>query len=148
MATNGAKFIRGIYRILDNSFKSYEIYQFIGTANETEIHTNLIRIEKNRQYNKGKGFFDWLVIQDNPKWSKCTRITGLRPTRIPDVFEGNRAILKNGNHKPESLIIIQFSEDRTTAIVDYFPKYYPYGAQLLNVMLDKHPFHLPPQKKE
>lgn len=148
MATNGAKYTRGIYRILDNTYKSYELYQLTGATDENPLLTEQIRIEKNRQYNNGKGFPDWLVIQDQTKWSKCTRVTGLRPTRIQNVFEGNQPVHKNNKLKPESLILVQFSEDRTTAVIDIFYKYYPYGQQLLNAMLTKHEFHIPPQKKE
>ncbi len=122
--------------MVDNRFKTYNLYKLSNVFNEEKILTDIIRIERKNQYNNG--FYDWIILKDHSNWNRCTRLTELWPTLIKGVFKGNKKIKVRGTYKPSNLIVAQFSRNQKNLIVDYFDKYYPYNLNLHKAIIQKH----------
>lgn len=136
---NKTNYIRHIYHIVDNRFKTYNLYKLSKVFNGEKTLTDIIRIERKSQYNNG--FYDWIILKDHSNWNRCTKLTELWPTSIKGVFKGNKKIITKRTYKPSSLIIAQFSQNQKKLIVDYFNKYYPRNLNLHKMIIQKHCYY-------
>ncbi len=137
---NKTNYIRHVYHMVDNRYKTYNLYKLYSVFNGEKVLTDIIRIERKSQYNSG--FYDWIILKDHSNWNRCTRLTELWPTSIKSVFKGNKKIKVRGTYKPSSLIIAQFSRKQKKLIVDHFDNHYPSDLNLLKVIIQKHSYYL------
>lgn len=128
-------FVRHIYLRSDvlNSYDKYTI------SNRLEIGktklSDLIRLEPFKGKSNATGINTYLRTTEGGKWAKKP-ITGLRPHKKKFVFYGDHLVRK------KSLLIIQYSEDRKTLIIDYFNSFYPLNPTLRTELLNNHDYFL------
>jgi len=70
---------------------------------QTNFLTKRIKIEQFNGFSEAVGVEYYLIIRDANNWSRCSKITGLRPTKTKGLYYGDR---KNGNRK--TLILVRF----------------------------------------
>ena len=154
MKTGNKEFIRAIYK-LDTSSNNTETkreYIFAEKNNNLvdEVLKKRIKIEKDNGFHDRSRLFDlWLYFRNDTNWSRCFK-TGLAKTSIKYVFEGNISepiILKTKNNKgkdwenPKHFILLQFSENSGTVIIDLFKDFYPFKKALIELIIKDHKFH-------
>ena len=137
-----ADFIRHSYTV-SKSLKSYEIYELSNVQFGTPQLTKVLRIEPYRNYSEATGIKDYLRLRTCGNWERSEKVTGLRPTKRPGVFYGDR--VKEGSKK--SLLIFTISDDRRSLTIDYFRSFYPFTAGQLQNIIAAHPLSID-QKKE
>lgn len=141
MTTDNIKYSRHIYKKLDKSFESYKEFELFKIVKGKCMLPRTIRIEKNWGKNKSKNIKTWLRIKDSDLWGNCTLVTGLRKGLKNNVFEGNRAILIENELKPESLILLQYSNSCKTLTIDYFKGFYPLNPRTRQRLVNTHNFN-------
>jgi hypothetical protein len=155
MKTGNKEFIRAIY-VLDTSSnntdkKSEYIIDKKNSSLVDKILKERIKIEKDNGFHERSRYFEyWLYFRNDTNWCRCLK-TGLAKTSINYVFEGNISepiILKNKNLKgkdhenPKHFILLQFSENYETVIIDLFKDFYPFKKALIELIIKEHTFHL------
>lgn len=130
-----AQFVRHVYKV-EKVLKTYTVYQLDKVQQGTNRLTEKLRIELFRGYSEATDIKYYLRLRDTGNWDSCEKVTGLRPTNLPQVFHGNR---KKGT---KSLLLFQFSKDRQTLIIDVFPAFYPTHKGILIKIIQNHPYHL------
>jgi len=137
-----ADFIRHSYTVT-KSLKSYEIFSLETASKGAMQLTQELRIEPYRNYSAATGIKHYLRLRTCSNWQRCEKVTGLRPTKRPGVFYGDR---KTPDGK-KSLLIFAFKDDGKTLTVDYFRSFYPYTKGQLQSIINAHPLNTE-QKKE
>tara|TARA_R100000935_G_C2838463_1_gene169583 strand:- start:1286 stop:1708 length:423 start_codon:yes stop_codon:yes gene_type:complete len=113
------KYTRHLFQLEPNKFH-YNLYKLHFILNGNNAITETVKIEPNRKFNNGTGFNNWLILKDQKFWDKCKCKTGLRPIKKENCFYGDLLNnLPNGNIN-RSLVIVQFSKDNSTMVLDYF----------------------------
>ena len=130
----GAEYYRHVYKV-ERERKGYIVYELVQA--DKELLTDLLRVEKYYGKSNATGIEDYLRLRTSTSWDKSEKVTGLRPTQIPGVYYGDR--VQNGI---KSLLLFQFSEDRTTLFLDVFPAFYPLVEGLRQRMIKEHDFAL------
>ncbi len=138
-ALDTQQYSRHIYFYKPNKYRTYKEFQLFEVKNGNRILPEIIRLEKNFGKNKGTGFKTWLRIKDTQLWENSTLVTGLRMVKS-NVMEGNRATIIDDKITPESLIILQYSSDLKTLIIDYFKGFYPSHPQTRKQLIISHNF--------
>ena len=147
MKTGNYSYSRHIYYLTLDTFKTFKQYSLAIVIKGEKILPDIIRIESDQKKHKGKGFNKWLRIIDNEIKYKSTLVTGLRPTVKQNVFEGNKRKVLDNKIKPECLILIQYSNDYKTAVIDFFNGFYPYNPIALKQTILNHKYYLKDIKK-
>lgn len=148
MKTGNLEYQRNFYELIseNDKFKEYQI-KFNANLTKESLFTEIIRIEKDNGFHlRSKDFEYWLYFRNDTNWKRCNK-TGLAFTNKKFVFEGNisqKVILagKTANGKdwetPKHFIILQFSEDCKTIILDIFKNFYPHNTGLINRIIKEH----------
>lgn len=114
--TNSTQLVYKVTKVL----KSYSVYELDYSIPSKGILTPLIRIENFRGYSNAKDIEYYLRIKDNSNWNKCKLISGLKITESKNIYYGDH--FNNGS---KSLMIFEFSDDKSTLIIHYFKGHYP-----------------------
>ena len=89
-----------------------------------------------------------LFRSNDTNWKRCSK-TGLAITNKKFVVEGNiseTVKLTTKNHKgkdfenPKHLVLVQFSDDLKTIVVDIFKDFYPRDKKLIELIIKEHYF--------
>ena len=141
METGNFNYSRHIYELVPTKYISYNIYKLVACDGD-KILTDFIKFEDNAKRSNGYGFDVWLRIKDHEFWENCSLITGLRPTIKQNVYQGNKRKTVNNRYKPDSLILIQYSYDYKTAVVDFFNQFYTYDKFEFRYIINNHDYYL------
>ena len=154
MRTGNKDYLRAIYT-LDTSYSNTDKTKQYVLAEKNnylvdEILKNRIKIEKDNGFHDTSRLFEyWLYFRNDTNWNRCFK-TGLAKTSLKYVFEGNISepvILKTKNHKgkdwenPKHFILLQFSENSETIIIDLFKEFYPFKKALIQLIVKEHKFY-------
>lgn len=115
----GNNYTRHIYEVL-KVLKSYTTYQLKDVQNGAKQLTDLLRIEDYRGYSRGSGFNEYLRLRTSSNWQKGEQVTGLKFTKIKNIYFGDR--IHNGK---KNLLLFRFENNRQRLTIDYFPAFYP-----------------------
>ena len=155
MRTGNKEYVRAIYNI-DTSYNNTDIkreYVFAKNNNSLidKVLKSRIKIEKDNGFHDRSRHFDyWLYFRNDTNWSRCFK-TGLARTSIKYVFEGNVSepiILNVKNNKgkdwenPKHFLILQFSKNSETIIIDLFKEFYPFKKALIELIIKEHKFYI------
>lgn len=130
-----ADFIRHSYTVC-KSLRSYDVYQFASVQFGAPQLTNQLRIEPYRNYSEATGIAEYLRLRTCSNWQRGEKVTGLRPTKRPGVFYGDRKTIDG----KKSLLLFRFSDDRRHLTIDYFRSFYPYTVGQLHNIIAAHPY--------
>ena len=151
MKTGNLKYTRNFYDLDTISIdKEKRVYKIKYRSEHTnELFTNIVKVEKDNGFHDRSRFFEyWLLFRDETNWHRCTK-TGLANTNKRFVFEGNISELVILNTKtlkgkdwenPKHFVIVQFSKDSQTLIIDIFKDFYPHKPELINLIIKDHNF--------
>ncbi len=127
----GNNYTRHIYEVL-KVLRYYTVYQLKDVQNGAKHLTDLLRIEDYRGYSRGSGFNEYLRLRTSSNWQKGEQVTGLKFTKIKNIYFGDR--IHNGK---KNLLLFRFKNNRQRLIIDYFPAFYPANKEsiieLINV---------------
>ena len=141
METNSIKYYRHIYQ-LDNETAWHTEYRQVKNTVHPSILPEAIRIEVNRGYNESKNIDHWFCVYNCPDWKYGNRVTGLRKTYLPNIFEGNLIDPEVKTPQPGSLIFFEFSAKKEILVVDVFKNFYTQNPFAFRLLLEKHNFLL------
>lgn len=155
MRTGNKNYLRAIYTLDTTSKNTDKKREYILSKKNNflidEILRDRIKIEKtNHFHERGRQFDLWLYFRNDKNWLKCFK-TGLAKTSGKYVFEGNVSepiILQTKNHKgkdwenPKHFILLQFSENSETVIIDLFKDFYPFKKALIELIIKDHKFYI------
>lgn len=131
MAT-GNDYTRHIYEVR-KVLRVYTVYQLKHVQKGANQLTELIRIEDYRGFSRGSGFNEYLRLRTSSSWAKSEKVTGLKFTKNENIFFGDR--LHNGK---KNLLLFQFTPDRKTLVIDYFPAFYPANKETIQELISSH----------
>ena len=145
MKTGNLEYTRNYYTFNRSTIdKEHTFYYLKYRSNYiNNIFSNEIKVSKYKGKRKSTAKkFDYLIyIRNNSNWNSCIN-SGLAFTKFSLVFEGNIPELITLKDKvlfnPKHFIIVQFSPDRETLIVDVFENFYPNRIELLKAVIDEH----------
>jgi hypothetical protein len=126
----GNDYTRHFYEVL-KVLRYYTVYQLKDVHNGANQLTELIRIEDYRGYSRGSGFNEYLRLRTSSNWQKGEQVTGLKFTKIKNVYYGDR--LHNGR---KNLLLFQFTNDREKLVIDYFRDFYPANKETLQALIN------------
>ncbi|MBI9040232.1 hypothetical protein [Lutibacter sp.] len=141
------RFERKFYRVCNEiEFKKDYLITFSKEPKKNDVFTRKIRIEKylgkGYKNTKRKDFKIILRLRTDTNWERCYLWTGLLPSQnkrsffgdIPEInFETSKYIKKH-------LIVIQFSDDWKTIVLDVFKGFIPKNNKETFNILQEHPF--------
>jgi hypothetical protein len=104
-------------------------------------------IEPDNEKHCGTGFDKWLRFINDADHTKTELITGLRPTKLENVYEGNKAINQGNKKRPNNLILLQVLPDREIMVLDYFNNFYPKSLINREKTIERHIYHISPLLK-
>lgn len=117
---------------LTHEVKSYSVYtQNVTLSSQINLLTDVVRIEKYNGKSKAYGIEKYLRLRTSTNWAKSEQVTGLRPTTIKNVFEGNRVV--NGK---KNLLIFILSDDYKRLRIDVYRSFYPLNKQILQSIIN------------
>ena len=154
MTTGKKEYKRVIYTFdkcnKDNTARYYQI----NNNSTDEVFTQKLKIEKDNGFHDRSRFFEyWLYFRNDTNWQRC-RKSGLSNTSIKNVFLGDVSELMILNKKtnkgsdwqyPKQLLIVQFSKDINTIVIDCFKDFYTNKRDLVNVIIKEHELHFKPK---
>lgn len=162
MKTGNLEYLRSVYSFVSsnkgkdtNDPETFRDYLLTDKSklNECNLLTEKIRIERDNGYHRRSRFFEyWLYFRDETNWKRCTK-TGLAITNKKLVFAGDIPELINLNQKNEKgkewenakhFIIIEFSPDTKTIVLDVFKNFYPQKKELIPLIIKEHQSHFKP----
>ena len=138
---NTPDYIRHIYK-LSNELKSYSVYQIAEVRGNSNLMTELLRIEKFQGKSNATLITDYLRLKTTTNWATSEKITGLRPTKKEVLFYGDWLKLDKSNTTKKTLLIFIFFENRKTLIIDVYRGFYPNHKGILQTILNKYETHL------
>jgi hypothetical protein len=155
MRTGNKDYLRAIYTLDISYNNTVKAKQYILVEKNNylidEILQERIKIEKdNGFHDRSRQFEYWLYFRNDTNWSRCFK-TGLAKTSLKYVFEGNVSepiILNTKNNKgkdwenPKHFILLQFSENSETIIIDLFKEFYPFKKAFVDLIVKEHQFYL------
>lgn len=110
----------------------------------------VIKIEYDKlKYNQQVRSKYMLYFRTNANWKKCFK-TGLVRHAKTWIFQGNisqkvptinNPIGAKCKENPKHFVLMQFSEDTITIVVDVFRNFYPFKLDLRNDMVSEHPYY-------
>jgi len=134
MNTGNENFVRHIYQV-NKELKSYTIYQLVEVKKNTNLLTDLIRIEPFLNKSRANNFNDYFRIRNNSSWQKSNLITGLKPTTTKGLFFGDCSKVGIIGNTKKSLLLFYYVPNTNQLIIDVFTDYYPYNDYLLQNLL-------------
>jgi hypothetical protein len=155
MRTGNKEYLRTVY-VLDTSSNNTDTKREYILAKKNnylidEILKERIKIEKdNGFHDRSRQFEYWLYFRNDTNWSRCFK-TGLANTSIKYLFEGNVSepvVLNIKTNKgkdwenPKHFILLQFSKNSDTVIIDLFKEFYPFKKALIRSIIKEHEFYL------
>jgi hypothetical protein len=155
MRRGNKDYLRAIY-ILDTSYYNTSNAKKYILAEKNnylidKILKERIKIEKDNGFQNSSRQFDcWLYFRNDTNWSRCFK-TGLGKTSLKYLFEGNVSepiILNTKNIKgkncenPKHFILLQFSKNSETVIIDLFKDFYPFKKALIELIVKEHKFYM------
>lgn len=152
MKTGNLEYKRNFYVLVnenkEGTIKDYKII-FNPILDDKSLFTEIVRIEKDNDFHDRSRFFDyWIYFRNDTNWKRCSK-TGLAITNKKFVVEGNiseTVKLTTKNHKgkdfenPKHLVLVQFSDDLKTIVVDIFKDFYPRDKKLIELIIKEHYF--------
>jgi hypothetical protein len=117
--------------------KSYTCYLVDEVSQETNLLTDLIRIEKFQGCSDATGIEDYLRIRDTTNWATSSKITGLRPSKREGFYYGDCHKPELINCKNRTLIIVYCSKCRKNVITYVFRDFYPINKGLLKNIIKR-----------
>lgn len=137
MISTGKKpdYIRHTYN-LSNELKSYSIYQFAEVTGNTNLLTEILRIEKFQGKSNATNINDYLRLRTSTNWQKCQMITGLRLTNREGLFYGDWLKSNELDTPTKTLLIFVFSKDRKSLIIDVYRGFYPNHKGILQNIIN------------
>lgn len=142
------KFERRFYtlsNIVDEDTRDY-IIKFNSKLKENDIFTHKIRIDKH----KGKGYVRtlrkpfkiWVIQRMDTNWARCYKKTGLLPVNNRFAYYGDIPIrIKETSELiPKHFILLQFSEDGNTIVLDIFRDFYTSDPEIREEIVNNHKF--------
>ncbi|OFY96734.1 MAG: hypothetical protein A3K10_15715 [Bacteroidetes bacterium RIFCSPLOWO2_12_FULL_31_6] len=136
MNTGNVNFVRHTYQV-SKELKSYTVYQIVEVKNNTNLLTDLIRIEPFLNKSKATNFNDYFRIYNKSSWAKSDLITGLIPTSTKHLFFGDCKKPSLIGNTSKSLLLFYFVPNSNQLIIDVFTDYYPYNDNLLINLLNE-----------
>jgi hypothetical protein len=118
---NTPDYIRHTFKVT-SELKSYTIYQLAEVRGNKNLLTDILRIEKFQGKSNALNINDYLRLRNTTNWSKCEQVTGLKQTKIKDLFYGDR---RNKETSKRTLLLFLFSNDRQTLFIDVYRGFYP-----------------------
>ena len=117
MIATGNTPTRHVYKEINvGKFKTTNHYQIVEVSNGTQILSDLLNINLDRQFAKSSPKY-WLSTREGNKWQ---RLTGLFKTSYSPVYKGD----KGQNNVKQDLIICHLADDKSSLIIYYFKDYY------------------------
>lgn len=124
------EFARYIFREI-HKVQTYTVFELVeleqGKPNKL---AETVRIEQFRNKSNATGIDLYFRLRDDTAWSKCTKITGLRPYKNGTYYGDDRRTGK-------SLILFHLMDDEKTLVVDYFNAFYPFTPHLKYLLMDE-----------
>jgi|TARA_B110000037_G_scaffold216891_1_gene276842 hypothetical protein len=150
MKTGNIEYVRAVYYLKSSNIdKTLIDFELLDHKRLDEFFTKKIRIEKDNGYHDRSRFFNyWLLFRNDTNWKRCLK-TGLVKTSREFVFEGNISeelflVGKTSKGKnwenPKHFLIVQFSKDCQTLVVDLFKDFYPHKKELIEIIIDEHQY--------
>lgn len=130
METGNNNFVRHTYQV-SKELKSYTVYQFVEVKSNTNLLTDLIRIEPFLNKSKANNFNDYFRIYNKSSWAKSDLITGLKSTSTKGLFFGDCRKPNLIGNTTKSLLLFYFVPTTDKLIIDVFTDYYPFNDFLL-----------------
>lgn len=118
---NTPDYIRHTYKVM-SELKSYTVYQLVEVSRNKNLLTDILRVEKFQGKSNASNINDYLRLRNTTNWSKCEQVTGLKQTKIKDLFYGDR---KNKETLKRTLLLFSFSNNRQTLFIDVYRGFYP-----------------------
>lgn len=118
---------------LTHEVKSYSVFthDFIKSSN-IQLLTETLRIELYRGKSNAKGITTYLRLRTTNNWQTSEQVTGLRPTKNPNVFYGNRKV--NGKR---NLLVFEYLNSGKTLKIDVYRSFYPNTPTILQNILKR-----------
>lgn len=116
-------YIRHTFKVT-NELKSYTVYELDQVTGNKNLLTDILRIEKFQGKSNASNITDYLRLRTTSNWSKCEKITGLRPTK-EGIFYGDWVKRNQNNELKKTLLLFTFSKDGQTLVIDVFRGFYP-----------------------
>lgn len=118
---------------LTHEVKSYSVF----THNSAKLHnfqllTEVIRIELYRGKSNATNIETYLRLRTSTNWKTCEQVTGLRPTKNPSVFYGDRKV--NGKR---NLLVFEYLNNGKTLKIDVYRAFYPNTPTVLQNILKR-----------
>ena len=123
---------------LKKELKTLSHYERVKSRYYPSPHlTDLIKLEKNRGYNRADNVHNFIYAKKGKYWDKKI-ISGLIPTPSPNIFYGDIIGLDFFNKKTKiKLLVFVLSNDKKTMIIDEYD-FYPTSTYELRHILHKY----------
>ena len=112
-------YIRHTFKV-SKTLKSYTIFELVKVVGNTNLLTDVIRIEKFRGKSNATKIEHYLRLRNTANWNKCEMVTGLRPAKITGLFYGDRR-----KQSKKNLLIFIVPNNPQTLIIDVYRGFYP-----------------------
>lgn len=122
-------FVTHIFKV-SHEVKSYSVFEIYQLKSSINLLTEILRIEVFNGKSNAYGIEKYLRLRTTSNWATSEKVTGLRPTAIKNIFEGNRVV--NGKR---NLLIFVFSDDYKTLRIDVYRSFYPNTPKILQSIL-------------
>lgn len=152
-STLGVKYKRFQFTYNPQKSNDFRIryYECVNSYNfDMQIFKPIIRVEYDKRlYNTSRESKYIISFRNTSNWKNCLS-TGLVRFGKSWVFDGNISKKyenvepkKNGKHyeNPRHFVLVQFSKDTVTIVVDIFEGFYPYGSDFRQLFIKHHKTH-------
>lgn len=118
---------------LTHEVKSYSVFTY-NTAKSctTQLLTEVLRIEQYRGKSNATGIETYLRLRTTTNWQTGEKVTGLRSTKKPNIFYGDRVI--NGKC---NLLVFEYLNNGKTLKIDVYRAFYPNTHYILRDILKR-----------
>lgn len=121
---NKPDFIRHTYKVL-KVLRSYTVFELQKVNGNTNLLSNIIRIEKFRGKSNATNIKHYLRLRNTSNWSKCKLVTGLRPTIKDGLFYGDLRKPGRSNTVKKTLLLFLFLDASQTLYINVYRGFYP-----------------------
>jgi hypothetical protein len=109
--------------------KHSTIYQLIHNPIETNIITELIRIEKFQGYSNAYNLTEYFRIRNTTNWHTSKQVTGLFKTQANEIYYGD-----TGRNSDKSLLMFKFKNNRALLDIYLFNSgFYPHPNKIEDI---------------
>lgn len=118
---------------LTHEVKTYSVFTLNQSkSSNIKLLTDMLRIEIYQGKSNAKGIDRYLRLRTSTNWQSCEMVTGLRVTKKPRVFTGDRIV--NGK---KNLLVFVFSSDYRTLKIDVYRAFYPNTPKILQDIISR-----------